>query len=376
MAEPFKNLIHPQLIQNIADHFAAHAGNRFDKERFVEIAGDQLETRELKDRCMQIVKAMEHTFPDDFEEAAAILECSLHPEMQRNGFKDVEVNENGIQGWAIMAVQEYVGRNGLRHVDRSLELLKDMTKRLTAEFGIRYFLDTFPLETLRKMQIWVKDPNEHVRRLVSEGTRTRLPWGMQLKRFIADPSPVIPLLESLKDDPSEYVRRSVANNLNDLSKDHPEMVCKIASHWWVGADENRRRLIRHALRTLVKKGQPEALAVLGYAEAQVEVIQFEVAPLRIRVGDTVTIDLKLKSTSETAQNLVLDYAVHFQKANGKQSPKVFKWTTNRLEAGSTGTFQKRHFFVPVTTRKYYPGYQSIEILVNGESMGVLDVFME
>lgn len=153
MAEPFKNLIHSGLIERIAEQFFKQTGDDWDREAFVRIACDRLEQRELKDRCMQIVVAMEQTFPQDFEAAAVIIEASLHPEVSSTEFKGTEVTSDGIQGWAIMAVQEYVGRNGLQHLELSLELLKEMTKRMTSEFGIRYFLDAFPFETLKKMQI-------------------------------------------------------------------------------------------------------------------------------------------------------------------------------------------------------------------------------
>ena len=377
MAAPFKNLINPGLIEQIAEQFSKSAGNDWNRLQFVEIACDNLENRELKERCMQIVVAMEHTFPEDFQKGASIVEGALHPETGATEFKGTEINEDGIQGWAIMAIQEWVGRNGLEHVDVSLELLKALTKRLTSEFGIRYFLDAFPYETLKKMQTWVMDPDPNVRRLVSEGTRTRLPWGMRLNRFIADPSPVVPLLEYLKDDPSEYVRRSVANNLNDLSKDHPDIVVKIASNWWQGADANRKKLIRHALRTLVKKGNADALAVLGYGEAMVRIHGFSIRPKRWSVGDQVEIELDLESTSTHSQQLVIDYAVHFQKANGSLSPKVFKWTTLSLEAEQRIRKIKRHSFAPVTTRKYYQGDHAFEVFINGTSWGnaggVLDV---
>lgn len=372
MAEPFKNLIHRGLIEHIAEHFSRHAGQEWDKARFIQIACDQLDQRELKDRCMQIVSAMEQTFPDDFERSAAIIEASLHPENEGTEFKDSEVNDDGIQGWAIMAVQEFVGRNGLQHLDRSLELLKEMTKRLTSEFGIRYFLDAFPYETLKKMQGWVKDPNPNVRRLVSEGTRTRLPWGMRLNRFIADPSPVIPLLECLKDDSSEYVRRSVANNLNDLSKDHPDIVVKIARCWWSAGDGNRRKLIRHALRTLIKKGDPGALDVLGFGEVQVNLRRFRLEPNRFSIGQETTLELEIESVVEETQKLVVDYAVHFQKASGSTRPKVFKWTVLTLEPGEIVQKRKRHSFAPVTTRKYYPGAHVFEVFINGVSRGKLE----
>ncbi len=365
MAEPFKNNIHPELIESMSVQFARHFPG-FERERFVSIACDQIEQRELKDRCMQIVVAMEATLPEDFEVAARGIGASLGPPL------DAEVNGGeveGITGWAVMALQEYVGRNGLDHLEVSLDLLKAMTSRLTSEFGIRPFLDAFPLQTLRILQRWVKDPSPHVRRLVSEGARPRLPWGLQLKRFIADPSPMLPFLESLKDDPSEYVRRSVANHLNDIAKDHPELVCRIAERWWVDADIQRQRLIRHALRTLVKKGNARALAVLGFHPAKIEMTAIRVEPNPVSMGQKLRFETTIQSIAAVSQRLVIDYAIHYVKANGERRAKVFKGTTCELEPGGVVSFQRSHSFAPVTTRTYYSGEHLLEILVNGKSEG-------
>jgi 3-methyladenine DNA glycosylase AlkC len=162
-----------------------------------------------------------------------------------------------------MPLTHYVGRNGLKHFDLSMMLLKEMTKRSSSEFDIRYFLLDSPLRAISILQEWTQDPNQHVRRLVSEGTRPRLPWAMRLPVFIEDPSPLIPLLDALKDDEEEYVRRSVSNNLNDIAKDHPDVVAGIARQWLKGASKNRQRLVRHACRTLIKQGHKETLAALG-----------------------------------------------------------------------------------------------------------------
>jgi 3-methyladenine DNA glycosylase AlkC len=246
--------------------------------------------------------------------------------------------------------------------------LKELTQRLTAEFGIRPFLDRLPDPTLAILSQWVKDPSEHVRRLVSEGTRPRLPWGMQLKGFISNPAATLHLLEALKDDPSEYVRRSVANHLNDMAKDHPDFVCEVARRWWKDAGMERRKTIRHALRTLVKQGHKEALAILGYETVKVRVTGMRLEPAFVAIGGKLSMEVELVLSEGQASQVVLDYAIHYHKANGTQRPKVFKWTTQTLKPGETCLLRKQHAFVVVTTRTLYPGPHAVEIFVNGESL--------
>lgn len=371
MAEPFKNQINHELITQMG-RILHGTWNQFDVDGFIALASQDLDTFELKERCFRIVEALEIYLPKDYVKAAGVLERSLHPEVEQTGFKNTELDSSGIQGWAIMAVQEYVGRNGLEHLGISLHLLKNMTKRLTSEFGIRYFIEAYQLETLKTMQVWARDPSEHVRRLVSEGTRPRLPWGMQLKRFISDPSPIIPLLEVLKDDPSEYVRRSVANNLNDIAKDHPNVVCMVAKSWMVDADMNRVRLIKHALRTLVKQGNGEALAILGYGPAKLSEVKFSIERKLLVLGDYLNFTASLHSSSKESQSMLVDYAVHYQKANGSMKPKVFKWKQFVVEPGQTITIRKKHLMQSVSVRKLYEGDHRIELLVNGKSFGTCD----
>jgi len=223
------------------------------------------------------------------------------------------------------------------------------------------------------LQEWGKDENFHVRRLVSEGTRTRLPWGMRLHFLIEDPSPVIPLLEMLKDDPELYVRRSVANNLNDLTKDHPDMVLDLLEEWNEGASENTKWVISHALRGLAKAGNLRALALLGYGEPLVEIHDFEVSPDEdLKLGDKLHINFRLRSADFQPQNLMIDYIIHHVKANGSTSPKVFKLAKKTLGAFEEVNIQKNHHFKPVTTRVYYPGTHTIELQINGQIVAVRD----
>ena len=360
MGEPFKNQINPDLIRSIGN-VLKEQWSEFDIEGFVATATADLENLELKERSLAIVAALEAYLPAEYSRAAAIINEALDAEERR---RDNEEKRPVLRGWAVIAMQEYVGRHGLDHLDLSLGLLRKMTIGSSSEFGIRYFLDTYQLETLKTMQLWVKDPNEHVRRLVSEGTRPRLPWGMQLKTFIKDPSPIIPLLEVLKDDPSEYVRRSVSNNLNDISKDHPGIVCKIAKSWMQGASEQRKRLIRHALRTLIKKGHSDALALVGVSPVQLKTVSLK-ADATVKLGESLKFTVEMVLKGDEPANLLIDYIIHHRKANGTLSPKVFKWKQLEVKPGQKLKFSRSHSFREVTVRKYYPGAHEVELLVNG-----------
>jgi len=366
MPEPFKNFFSRNLIDQMGDHFG-RASKSFDRKRFVKLAAANLEELELKERSNQIKDALHATLPDDFNKAASIMVKSLHPENDVD-LSDISMDEQGIRGWAVMPMTEYVAEAGLDEFDLGMEVQKELTKRFSAEFGIRYFLLEDQARALGIMAGWADDDNYHVRRLVSEGTRPRLPWGIRLHQFIEDPEPVIPLLEKLRDDPKEYVRRSVANNLNDIAKDHPARVAQIARDWMAGAGTQRQKLVRHACRTLVKDGYGPALEALGFGSPEVELGYFRLSSETLDLGQSIELDLEFSSTAKTSQNLVLDYAVHHQKSNGSTSPKVFKWKTLELKAGQTFTGQKKHGIKPITTRTYYPGRHEIQVLVNGESL--------
>ena len=302
-----------------------------------------------------------------FEHAAAIILGSLAPE---EGYEiSVNKSKQGIIGWAVMPIVDYVGINGLGHFDLSMNLFKEMTKRSSSEFGIRYFLLAEPVRTLSFIETWLNDPNHHVRRLISEGTRPRLPWAMQLPVFIDDPSPVLSLLETLKDDNEEYVRRSVANNLNDISKDHPDIIANIAAQWLKGADKNRIKLIRHACRTLIKQGHKATLKALGYDAPLVKLEKLEILTPQVNFGDALLFELSLVSTSEQEQNLIIDYAIHHRKANGKSSPKIFKWKTCVLAPSAALSSKRKHAIKKITTRTYYSGSHRVEIFINGISFG-------
>jgi 3-methyladenine DNA glycosylase AlkC len=372
MAEPFKNLLNKSVIEGMAGYFAQHCSS-FEKKAFVADATHNLEQLELKQRTDRIVESMVTHLPDDFEQAAGIVLASL------NSSSDAD-HPNGISGWAVISLTYYVGLQGKnkKHFNVSMTLLKAMTKLLSSEFGIRFFIMEQPIETLALLKQWATDPDHNIRRLVSEGTRPRLPWGMRLQMFVDDPAPVIELLELLKDDESEYVRRSVANNLNDIAKDHPERVAGIAERWMQGENhkgvsKHRERLVRHACRTLIKAGHQKTLAVFGYKPPSIREARIEITtPLKnttpeVVFGGDLEFSLSLESGSTQKQALIIDYVIHHQKANGKTSPKVFKWKVTHLLPNKRLDITKKHAIKKITTRKYYPGEHRVEVMINGKS---------
>jgi 3-methyladenine DNA glycosylase AlkC len=259
----------------------------------------------------------------------------------------------------------FVADHGIEHFEPAMTAQYELTKRFTAEFSIRAYLERYPDETLTRLTLWATDDNVHVRRLVSEGSRPRLPWAPRLRGFQEDPAPVIKFLEMLKDDDEEYVRRSVANNLNDISKDHPDVAVEIAERWW--SDEvTRQRLVRHGLRTLIKQGDPGALAVLGYGDSsQVRIRQVTITPSELTIGDKVRITVELENPSNGNGEALVDLIIHFVKANGSRSPKVFKGGERSLAPGDTATVSKLISLAQHSTRTHYPGVHSVDVQLNG-----------
>jgi 3-methyladenine DNA glycosylase AlkC len=358
MAEPFKTFINADVVTRAAGHLARHDPG-FDGHAFCAAVVPQLAALELKARAMCIADALEQYLAADFHDAAAHLERALRP-------LEAPPGTGGLDGWFLWGAGEFVARRGMAQPVRALSCLREMTQRFTAEFAIRPLIAQHPTLVFDTLRQWVHDDSEHVRRLVSEGTRPRLPWGLQLRDLIADPSPSLPLLAALQDDASEYVRRSVANHLNDIAKDHPLVVAAWLERHLPDATPHRRALLRHASRTLVKQGYPPVLAVWGRAEPLHGTATLELAPAHITLGDDVGLTITLRSQAKGPQALTVDYVVHHVKANGQTSAKVFKGWETRLEAGQSLTLRKRHAVRPITTRRYYAGAHRVVVQVNGQ----------
>ncbi len=347
MPEPFKNLFNEEVIGALTEEIEkVFAG--FDSAGFKSFVFDAgWEGRELKERMAHVSIALREFLPEDYREALDIL-------------KKVSPNFKGI---AQMSLPGFVELYGLEDFDASVPALEHFTKSSSSEFAVRPFIKKYPEKMMKVMADWAESDNEHVRRLASEGCRPRLPWAMALPDFKKDPSPVLPILEKLKTDESEYVRRSVANNLNDISKDNPELVLDVAEKW-LGMSEETDKLVKHALRTLLKKGNPGALKLFGYSDPEhVGLHDFKIAP-EVKMGESIEFSFILKTEEEKLGKLRLEYGVDFMKANGKHSRKIFKIYEKDYEEKER-TFKRKHSFTEVTTRKHYPGEHKISIIING-----------
>jgi 3-methyladenine DNA glycosylase AlkC len=366
---PLKELFGLPLAHTLAARIGA-VYPAFPAEPFLRRLEEALPPLALKQRVGAIAAALQWSLPDAYHEAVAVIVAALGPAPEEG----VTMFEDTWYAWPLAT---FVELYGLDHPDVSLVALHAITQRSTAEFAIRPYIVRYPDLTMRTLQAWAGDASFHVRRLVSEGTRPRLPWAPRLPAFVADPTPVLALIERLRDDPSAYVRRSVANNLNDIAKDHPERVVTTAQRWMEGASVERERLIRHALRTLVKQGHPAALALIGASQgATVALETLSVTPERLPIGASVQITAALRSTAATPQHLVIDYVMYFAGANGAPRRKVFKLRTVDLAPGETLGLQWSHSFRQLTTRRHYPGRQGIALQVNGVIVGEAETWLE
>ncbi len=364
--EPFKNVFSAQLVACIADHLQKHVDG-FDRGRFEDPVLEELESLELKARAQLIADHVHLALPEEHDERLRILKSMLHPVEDYKA--DSPSDHDGIRGWGVLPMSMVVGQHGVGDFDGSLSLLAEMTKRFSAEFAVRYFLLDDQARALNIMDGWATDPSQHVRRLVSEGTRPRLPWAMQLPQLIADPSPMLPILEALRDDEEEYVRRSVANHLNDIAKDHPDLVARLGKEWMKDADKNRERLVRHACRTLIKQGHPVALEAFGFGPPELELESLTIDTPIVNFGDSLGFTAGLRSMSDKPQSLVVDYLVHFRKGSGRLVGKVFKWTSFTLVPGQVHMLERSHPIRPITTRRYYAGLQGLSLRINGRDFG-------
>ncbi len=356
-----KDSIDRQLVKQIADRIAV-AHPPFERDGFVQAVMTELESLELKARNHFIAAKLREFLPADYPTALAILVEIL--DEQEGRFEPIDK-----AGLRLMAIPAFVEIYGSEHPADSLEAMPVITRVSSCEFAIRPLLERHSDLTMERLHHWALDEDEHLRRLASEGSRPRLPWRAPLRGIIADPSPTLALLEKLKDDPSLYVRRSAANHLNDIGKDHPELLLERMEAWSAGASKERHWLINHALRSLVKAGDRRALAILGFGEANVELSALVVQPAQLQFGNELEFSFSLRNSGDAAQNVMIDFIMRFRKANGATAPKVFKLKKLLLAPGETVILTKTMAIRPISTRRYYPGSQRLEIQVNGAVLG-------
>jgi len=368
MAEPLKNQFGVEVPEKIAGMISG-VFSKFDSNAFIRDVLDGYEALDLTPRGWKIARTLRPFLPDDYAAAVEILLASLGPKLDKT-------DNFGMAPFLYLPHVFFVAEYGLEHFEVSMQAQYELTQRFSAEFSIRPFIERYPKATLERLRVWTKDSNAHVRRLVSEGTRPRLPWAGRLRDFQKDPNPVLELLELLKDDPELYVRRSVANNLNDIGKDHPSMLVDTARRWMKDATEERRWLVRHALRSAVKRADADALAVLGYGDAaNISINNASITPASAVIGGNVAISFDVTNEDSQHRRILVDFRVHFVKSNGKTSPKVFKLKTVELAPEETVGMKKTISLAEMTTRKHYAGTHKVDILLNGSTrvLGTFDL---
>jgi len=356
MAEIWKNKLNYDSIREFA-LIIKSAYKPFQVEKFLKSTIDETwEDLELMARGRKITMNLGKYMPEDYAQTIGIFDkivakcggffCILFPDF-------VEVFGQDEKYW-----------------DISINALERYTQYSSSEFAVRPFIIKHEKRMMAQMYAWSKHENEHVRRLSSEGCRPALPWGQALTKYKKDPAPILPILKQLKADPSLYVRKSVANNLNDISKTHPDLVTKLSKDWY-GKNEHTNWIVKHGCRTLLKKGNQDALAIFGYqSEASVGVDGFALGAASVSIGKEIAFSFTV--TTKEAVKTRLEYGIDYVKSNGKRNRKIFQISEISLKGNEKKAYTKKHSFEDLSTRKHYPGTHSITLIVNGVERGTLD----
>jgi 3-methyladenine DNA glycosylase AlkC len=347
-----KEIFNAERLQHIATEMTA-VYPAFDAKAFLKLAKSGLAELSVMQRMARVSECLHAVLPLGYEASLEVLRA-LAPRLN--------------SGFVSMCLPHYVATYGAERFELSMDALKYFTAFGSSEFAIRHFLRRDIERTLKLMYDWSLDDNEHVRRLASEGTRPRLPWSFRLEQIQADPRLAADILDNLKADSSLYVRKSVANHLNDITKDHPDWVLDLIEGWSLD-NKHTAWIARHALRSLIKQGNQRALAIIGAGgKPEVEIMDVQVNPPVIGLGEKITLSFAVKSTVEASQRLVIDYAIDYVKANGSTSAKVFKLKALTLPGQSTEHLSRGQHIKELTTRRHYAGKHAVHVLVNGERL--------
>ncbi len=370
MAEALKEIFNRAFYRELAELVLVEHPS-FEAEVFVRSATKGLAKLELNERMRRTAQLLHEHLTQDFQKNVAILKA-VAPNLSRRG-----------GGYGGIFVPEYIGRFGAEDpqlFDFCMEALRDVTEHSSSELAVREFLKRDFDRAYAYMLRWSEDENYHVRRLSSEGLRPRLPWSFRLTNLIENPAPARAILDRLNRDPELYVRKSVANHLNDISKDHPEtMLDWISARAWQTDDEGTAWIKKHACRTLIKNGHPRALALFSFSEKpRLKSAALKFSRKKVKIGETVELSVRLEAAAKPkrAQNLVVDYRVHYRKQNGRTSTKVFKFREIELNPGAVFEAKKKHRFDDMTTRKHHPGEHLAELVVNGEVVATAGVVLQ
>lgn len=333
----------------------------FDSKTFMAEVLKDIETRSLNERMRHTSVVLKAHLPADFGESLDILKAVI---------------PNTPRGYTNLLFPDYVGLYGLEHFSMSMDALKYFTRFGSSEFAVRHFLKKDLTKALNLMKQWAGDKDHHVRRLASEGSRPRLPWSFKLNAVVADPSLTTPILEQLNRDPELYVRKSVANHLNDISKDHPDHLLRVVGSW-DRSHPHTAWIVKHASRSLIKKGHSGSLAVFDFEKnPKLNLNHLKLRSKKIRLGETLDFSFTLTSQKKRLQKLVVDYIIHYRKSSGELSPKVFKLTELNLESEAVVHISKKQIIKDFTTRKHFPGKHILAIQVNGRVLAETTFHLE
>lgn len=348
-----KEIFNAERFEQIAAELRA-VYPAFDAQAFLAMANDGLDELSVMQRMARVGECLHAVLPLDYEQTLEVL-YRLAPRLNSS--------------FVSISLAQYVATYGLHDYERSMAALKHFTRFGSSEFAVRHFLRSDFERSLALMHEWSLDANEHVRRLASEGSRPRLPWSFRLEPVQADPRLAAAILDNLKADSSLYVRKSVANHLNDVTKDHPEWVLDLIEGWPL-ENPHTAWIAKHALRSLIKQGHPRALAIIGAGgKPLVQIHNLKVEPAVIALGERITLSFDLHSTSADEQRLVIDYTIDYVKASGASSAKVFKLKGLTLPAHARQAISRAQQVRDMTTRKHYAGVHAVHIVINGERLG-------
>ncbi|MDQ4141845.1 MAG: DNA alkylation repair protein [Bacteroidota bacterium] len=360
MSTLLKDIYSPNFYNHLALSLEKVLPN-FKKQEFISlIQTEDFQQKELKERMRHTTQAL-HTFMSaNFAEAAELLPAII-TQLKADGFGEGRLE--------FLFLPDYIETYGLAHYESSIEALEHVTQYITGEFAIRPFLRHYYEPTLAQMLNWSRHEKYQVRRLASEGSRPRLPWAMVVPALKKDPSPIFPILENLKNDPSEIVRRSVANNLNDIAKDHPNLVVQIATQW-KGSSKETDALIKHGCRTLLKQGHPEILNHYGLSAKNVTLSGLEINTPMVSMGGNLEFVFKVKNEQANNQVIRVEYAIYYLKQNNTHAKKVFKISERLFLPHEEVTITRQQSFKRITTRTFYPGQHRLGLILNGEEKEV------
>lgn len=358
MPEPLKNIYNRSFFEEFCTKVTSVYPD-FDKRLFLQLLyDDNWESKELKERIRHISNSLKQTLPPSYSEALAIL-MKIAP---------------ACKGFEYLFFPDFVEVYGQGEWELSIAALEVFTESSSSEFAVRPFIERNQEKMIQIMMDWASHPNLHVRRLASEGCRPRLPWARPLLALKEDPSPILPILTALKEDTSEYVRKSVANNLNDISKDHPELVREITKQW-KSQHSFTDWILKHGNRTLLRKGDQVALELFGFdPNPAVLVTDLTLAPKALSIGEELCFSFQIQNNSQHRYLLRMEYGVEFVKANGSTAKKLFKISENNIYQ-KVLSYSRTHSFKNLSTRRHYAGMHRLFIVINGVEMAAESFYL-